>query len=347
MERPLILIVDDDAMIRDGLGELAEALGFRVMFAPDGPAALALASTRPPSAIVTDLRMPSTGGGLFIPRLRALPGLGEVPVLVVTPDASRERKIELLSGGADDFILTPVDPQDFKARLLTLGRRGAVASALTLATNQRDAALLRLGRYHRELEQLTAGLVAAVERASELNDTDTANHIRSVSAMAELLGRAIGLDDASCESLGRYAGLHDVGKVGIRDAILQKPGALTPQEFDEMKGHTLIGAELLRAAGLPPIAVNIPLCHHERWDGTGYPRGLAGEDIPIEARIVAVADVFDALCSRRYYKPAFKIDQSRDIMKTMAGGHLDATLVEAFLARTDEVTEIRVRYYDE
>lgn len=347
MRRPLALFVDDDHILRRGLVGLARRCGFEVLEARNGVEALGLVQQRIPDIVVTDLHMPQMDGPELIRRLRELPELCEKPIMVVTAEESRDVKIQLLRTGADDFICKPIDPGEFQARLRAIGRRGNLVVALEAARGERDEALEALARRNRELEQLTLGLVAALERANTLNDSDTGNHIRRVSHFAAMLARERGCGKQMVDQIRRYAGLHDVGKVGLRDGILKKPGKLSPEEFDEMKTHTLIGAELLRDAGLPEVACNIALCHHERVDGTGYPRGLSGEDIPLEARVVSVADVYDALRSKRCYKPAFSWEKTREIMQEMAGAHLDAALVELFFGCQEEIREIAERFSDE
>ncbi|MFZ5478556.1 MAG: HD-GYP domain-containing protein [Myxococcota bacterium] len=340
MRLPLALIVDDSALIRAHMTELAVQAGFRAVAAGDGAEAIEAISHLRPDVIVTDMYMPQLDGDEMIRRLRSLPAFRDTPILVVTSEESRQAKIELLRAGADEFLVKPVDPEEFQARLRALARRQKLALALTSMTAERDLALQRLEQRNRELEHLTLGLVAALERANSLNDDDTGNHIRRVCAYAAMLARARGCDERFVEEIGRYAGLHDVGKVGIRDAILKKPGQLTPEEYEEMKSHTLIGAELLRSAGLPPVAHNIARHHHERWDGSGYPDHLTGTSIPLEARIVAVVDVFDALVTKRVYKPAFALDEARRMMTAAAGAHLDPSLVELFFSRMDDVLRI-------
>lgn len=326
---------------------IARGLGFEVVEAGDGEVALGALNRRVPDLVVTDLHMPRLDGRALIARARAHPDMAQTPIMVVTADDARESKIELLRAGADEFIVKPFDPDELAIRLRSLARRGAVAIALTVAQRERDAALRRLEERNLELERLTLGLVVALEKANQFNDRDTGNHIRRVCAYAELLGRSVGCDEEFTDQLHRYAGLHDVGKVGIRDAILKKPGRLTDAEFEEMKTHTLIGADLLQSAGLPDVARFIALHHHERWDGTGYPFGLAGEKIPLEARIVSVSDVFDALVTQRCYKPAFALQEARKTMEGLAGTHLDPRLVRAFFERIDDVLVISTNYQDE
>ena len=347
MTSPLLLLVDDDALLRTRMAGLATQVGFRVVQAGDGLEGLQVFDATRPDLVITDFHMPGLDGKGLVTRLRDHPQGAEIPIMVITADGSRRTKISLLELGADDFLHKPVDPMEFKARLASMARRSALVGTLELVTSERDEANRRLQERTRELERLTYGLVAALERANTLNDSDTGNHIRRVSGYAAMLAQAYGCDASFTEEIYRYAGLHDVGKVGIPDAILKKPGRLTQEEFDQMKVHTLIGAELLRDAGLPACACNIALSHHERWDGRGYPHGMGGEAIPLEARLVSVADVFDALVTRRCYKASMSFDQARAIMEEGAGTQLDPRLVELFFAHEDDVVRIFSEYADE
>lgn len=347
MSGPIVLIVEDDPTLRARMCAYARGMGFEALEAGDGEEGLARLTGFTPDIIVTDLQMPRLDGRGFLTRVREIPAFLETPVLVVTADDARATKMELFQKGADDFILKPFDPDEFQARLRALARRGALASALFVAQRERDVALLRLEERNQELERLTLGLVVALEKANQFNDVDTGNHIRRMSAYAALLGKLTGCPTDVVEQLRRYAGLHDVGKVGIRDAILKKPGPLTEREFEEMKTHTLIGGEILQSAGLPEVARNIALHHHERWDGRGYPFGLSGENIPLESRIISVGDVFDALVSERCYKPAFDLEEARRTMESLAGSHLDPQLVRLFFDNLDAVLQILEAYREQ
>lgn len=347
MDRTNVLIVDDDPTIRNQLGRLAKRLGFDVRTANDGVDALEQIRARQPDLVVSDVHMPRMQGPRLIELLRKIPGMEDKPVMVVTADASRATKIRLLEHGADDFIVKPIDPEEFRARLRAQARRSDLAVNLQVVRGQRDAALEKLQQRTEELERLTFGLIEALEHANTMNDEDTGNHIRRVSELARMLATANGCDPAFVEAVHRYASLHDVGKVGIPDAILKKPGKLTKEEFAEMQTHTIIGAELVRAAGLPEVAVNIPLCHHEKMNGQGYPRGLKGDQIPLEARIVAVVDVFDALRSKRCYKDAFSKEKAESIVREIAGDHLDPHLVTLFFEQEEEIDTIYRTWSDE
>lgn len=347
MSRPTVLIADDDSAIREALGRLARSCGFEPLLAEDGVEALVICRKQVPDIIVTDLHMPRLGGPKLVEMLRKMERTADQPIMVVTADESRSTKLRLLESGADDFIVKPVDPGEFKARLIAQARRSDLATNMKLVTKERDNAMEKLEERSEELERLTFGLIEALEHANTMNDSDTGNHIRRVSEYSRLLAERMGCDAAFIENVYRYSSLHDVGKVGIPDAILKKPGKLTTEEFDHMKTHTLVGADLIRAAGLPQTAVNIPLAHHEKWDGSGYPRGLAGEAIPLEARIVAVADVYDALRSKRCYKPAFSPEKTLAILKKDAGTHFDPALVELTVAAFTEFEAILAEYSDD
>jgi putative two-component system response regulator len=342
-----ILLADDDDIQRTRMSRWASEAGFRVLDARDGVEALQLVRQNTPDMVVTDLHMPRVGGKQLIPLLREVPGMRERPIVVVTADMARSTKIQLLESGADDYMVKPVDPEEFQARLRAQARRSSLANDVHFVRAQWSATSEELRRRTAELEQLNYGLVAALEKANKWNDNETGNHIRRVAETAALVAHHLDCSPEYVDMLRRYASLHDVGKVGIPDSILKHPGRLTPEMFEIMKTHTLIGADLLRSAGLPEIAVNIPLCHHEKWDSSGYPRGLRGTAIPLEARIVAVVDVFDALRSKRCYKPAFTQEESVRILQRDSGSHFDPQVVEIFLQNLDEINDINSRYEEE
>ena len=347
MARPLVLIVDDEDIQCTHMAELARQAGFKTVEAPNGVEALEVFRHLEPHIVVTDYHMPGMDGRGLVARLRQLRKGSRVPIMVITSDDLRRTKIQLLQAGADDFLVKPVDSLEFTARLMAMARRAALVDVLGTVTVQRNEALRSLQARTSELEGLTLGLVAALERASTLNDTDTGKHIQRVSGYAAHLARAWSGDESFVQQVQRYAGLHDIGKVGIPDAILKKPGRLEPLEIEQMKTHTLIGAELLSEAGLPVIAVNIALHHHERWDGGGYPHGLPGASIPREARLVSIADVFDAMVTRRVYKDSMSLEDAAAELHRVAGTQLDPELVLLFEREESELHGIFHHYADD
>ena len=204
-----------------------------------------------------------------------------------------------------------------------------------------------LEEIHTEINKLTDGIIAALEQANLYNDDDTGSHMQRLGMYSRLIGKKYGLPDEFVFEIARYAPLHDVGKIGIPDDILKKPGRLTAQEWAIMKTHSKIGYDILKSVGLNPIAQNIALFHHERWVGTGYPEGLKGEEIPIEARLVAIADVFDALVNERVYKPSFPRDKVEKIMLSEIGRHFDPDLGKIAYESLDDLYAIFHRNIEE
>jgi putative two-component system response regulator len=201
---------------------------------------------------------------------------------------------------------------------------------------------IRVNDQTRELEQTTKALVTALENVNEINDEDTGNHIRRVAEYSALLAQKLGCSSDMIKNIKLFAPLHDVGKYGIAHSILKKPGRLTPEEFETMKQHVHLGFVMLDQEGVHEIAKNIVLYHHEKWNGQGYLAGLSGTDIPLEARIVALADVYDALTQKRVYKEAFSEEKSRQIIIGDSGTHFDPAVVQAYQELMDDFLEIRM-----
>lgn len=304
----------------------------------------------PPDLVLTDVMMPRVNGYQVCETLKAQEHTRAVPIILITGLNDLKDKVRGLEAGADDFLCKPFHPLELRARvksLLRIKRLHDEVEQKNRLLSDEKALLEGLVRARtEELEQLNLGLVTALEKANAMNDTDTGNHIRRVCAFSEVLARGAGLPEEVCQRIGRYASLHDVGKVGIPDRVLKKPGKLTPEEFEEMKRHAVIGYEILKAANADVIAQNIAWCHHEKFDGSGYPQRLAGDDIPIEARIVALADVFDALTTKRCYKDAFTEEHSVGIIVRDSGTHFDPRLVEIMLAHMDAFRDVQTRFAD-
>ena len=355
---PTIFLVDDE---RNNLLLLERSLreyNYDLRFFSDGAevlAALELGET--PDLILSDVMMPHVDGFQLCELVKKNPNTAMIPLVLVTGMTEIRSKVRGLEAGADDFLHKPFHPLELRSRVKSLLRIKALNDQLEdknaqLEDNNQLLAdekvlLERLVRERtRELESLNIGLTAALERANRMNDEDTGNHIKRVCLYAEMLANGFGLDSETSLKVFRYASLHDVGKVGIPDQILKKPGPLTAEEWVEMRKHTIYGYELLVLAGADIVARNIALCHHERWDGAGYPYGLMGEEIPIEARVVTLADVYDALTSKRCYKPAFSAEKTERIIRQDSGKHFDPEIVQILFDNMDRVAEIRAQYQD-
>jgi putative two-component system response regulator len=289
--------------------------------------------------MVVDNIMPDITGLELVALLRRLPSHRVVPIVMVTADADRETRLAAINAGATDFLAKPVDPMELEARLTNL-------LALRTAQNQLEA---RSAALSNEVAEATEHLRAREEdmiyrlaRAIEMRDDETSEHVVRVAQVARLIAAELHLDDDVIRTIWLAAPLHDVGKIGIADAILKKPGRLDPQETAAMRQHAMIGAQILDggASDLIRMAADVARSHHERWDGRGYPQSIAGETIPLAARITAVADVFDALCSARSYKPAWPVDAARAEIERCSGTQFDPACVRAFLSAWDRIAPI-------
>ena len=289
--------------------------------------------------VLVDHIMPGMDGVQFTSALRSREAYRTVPIIMVTSDMDRNTRIEAIRAGATDFVNKPFDPTELQAR---------VANLLTLRAAQVELAD-RATWLAREVELATAHLLAREEeiiwrlaRAIEYRDGDTGEHVSRVAQISQLIASGIGLSPQRCRIVYLAAPLHDIGKIAIADAILGKPGKLTPEEVALMREHVTIGARILESgtSELIKTAELIAQSHHERWDGAGYPDRLSGTDIPVEARVVAIADVFDALCSERPYKKAWPIQQAYDEIVSCSGTHFDPACVAAFCAKWPEIEAI-------
>ena len=289
--------------------------------------------------VLVDYMMPELDGLAFIRRLRALPGYGDVPVVMVTTSGERQVRYEALEAGATDFLTKPVDAAELRPRLRNLLKLRQ--AQLHLA----DRAAWLAGEIQKATEALSAReeeVILRLSRAVEHRDPETGGHVLRVAGYARLTAEALGCSSAFCHNLYRAVPMHDVGKVAVADAILLKPGALTPEERAAMEEHAAAGYKVLEDSNsdLIQLAAEIAYSHHERWDGKGYPRRLSGESIPLSGRITAVADVFDALTTDRPYRRAWPLSKARDFLIENGGTHFDPACVTAFLSRWDEVAAL-------
>lgn len=323
MSQPLILLVDDEPGNLQLLRQILRD-DYRLLFAKDGPRALALARQERPNLILLDVMMPGVGGYEVCASLKADPGTAAIPVIFVTALNQTEDEVEGFNAGAVDYITKPVSPAIVRARVRT------------------HLSLVRM----EELRETRLEIVQRLGLAAEYKDNETGMHVIRMSQFSRMLGLAAGMGGYEADDLLHAAPMHDVGKIGIPDRILQKPGPLDPEEWAIMQTHVTIGAEIIgsHSSGMLALARTIALSHHERWDGHGYPAGLAGEAIPFAGRIVAIADVFDALTSVRPYKAAWSVADAAAWLRKEKGRHFDAALVDLFLERLPEVETIREKW---
>jgi two-component system response regulator RpfG len=342
-----VIIVDDRPTARSLLMGLARSLeqGLHVECFADPVAALDRAIAQTPDLIISDYRMPGMDGIEFIRRLREVPKLFEVPIVMVTVVEDRQIRYQALESGATDFLTRPIDPQECRARcrnLLALRRsqKNVLDRAKWLEDQVMQATLdIRI----REKETLLR-----LAKAGEYRDEETGNHIIRMAKYSRLIAEELKLTAMECDEIESSAPMHDIGKIGIPDQILHKPGPLTAEEMASMRQHTIIGHKMLSDSPSRYLQIGavIALGHHEKFDGTGYPYGLAGDAIPMSARIVAVGDVFDALMTKRPYKEPWPLEKALDYIKTQSGSHFDPDCVHAFLRRLDGVMQIMREYSD-
>jgi putative two-component system response regulator len=334
-----IMVVEDDAATSTALRRALQGIGFQdIVVLNGGEAALAAVVETPPDLMILDLHMPGIDGFAVLEALRPLlTGNGFLPVLVVTGDQLWEHRQRALRIGAKDFLNKPFDVAELGARVLNL------LETRKLHLQMRDSNELLEVRVRDRTRQLGLAkdeILFRLARAAEYRDDVTGRHAERVGVAAALLGEGFGLSAAACETLRRSAPLHDVGKIGIPDAILLKPGKLTTIEMQIMRRHTIIGADLLANSTSEIIedARVVALTHHERWDGSGYPQGLSGMRIPIQGRLVALADALDALTHERPYKRAVPFEEAAERLVAEAGTAFDPAVVEAL-----KVTAFRIR----
>lgn len=341
-----ILVVDDQEQYTRLMESILRSAGYvRVYTTNDSRAVATMYADIRPDLVVLDISMPHLDGFEVMKQLAVLEREAWLPVLVVSGEDESETLVRALKAGARDFLGKPFDKLEVLTRI-----RGMLEVRL-LHNKVKD--------HNRELEEKvrerTAELrdtqfdvIRRLGRCAEYRDDATGNHIQRVSRLCERLGRAAGMSAAEAEVLRDASAMHDIGKVGIPDAILRKPGKLTPEEWEVMKSHTVIGANLLSGGRSPLLilAEQIAISHHEKWDGSGYPMGVRGGDIPQAGRITAVCDVFDALTSERPYKVAWPVVEARAEIEAQSGRHFDPEVVGLFVANWADVEAIHAYYQD-
>ncbi len=356
---PTVLIVDDTPQNLTLMTSLLKER-HRTRVATNGERALQAAALAPlPDLILLDVMMPGMDGYEVCRRLKADPALQHIPVIFLTARAEAEEEQKGLDCGAVDYITKPISPPIALARIRNHLALKAAADQLRQHNARLEAEVAR--RTH-QIQQTQDVTITAMASLAEARDDETGNHIRRTQHYVKLLAQALQphpkfaafLSGEVPELLFKSAPLHDIGKVGIPDAILLKPGRLTPEEFEIMKTHTTLGRNAIAKAerlmdepsSFLRFAREIAYSHQEKWDGSGYPQGLAGDAIPISARLMALADVYDALISRRVYKPAFSHEEAVRIVGEGSGRHFDPDIVAAFLAIHEDFRQVSMHFAD-
>jgi putative two-component system response regulator len=308
----------------------------------DPSQALTVLRNQPADLILVDYNMPGMNGIELISRFRQLPKAKDVPVIMLTSETDPVIKLAAIEAGVTEFLNKPIDQAEFSIRVRNLLALRIAQQALADRAEalERDVATARARIAAQEKE-----IIWRLSKAMACRDGETALHLERVAVIARMIAEEIGIDAATCEKIYLASPLHDVGKIGVSDAILLKAGPLDAEEMAQMRAHAAFGAEILEGSDsdIIRIAATIAGSHHERWDGTGYPQKLAGDAIPIEGRIVAIADVFDALCSERPYKKAWPADEARREILRGSGTHFDPACVAAFDRRWTTIRPLYVK----
>lgn len=363
-----IMIIDDESYNVLVVRKFLQHAGYEnFVTTTESPQAIDLMKRDLPDVVLLDIMMPEVSGIDILRVMKITPELSTIPVIILTASPDPVLKTQALELGATDFLAKPVDPSELVLRVKNV--LAAKTHFDMLAKYSVDLERQVVERT-RALEASRRHIIFCLARASEFRDNDTGHHVIRVGKYAGAIAHELGYSPTQVEALEQAAQLHDVGKIGIPDAILHKPGKLDPDEYDfikkhaaygkqiiecmpegewqNLKHHTKLGGQLLDVKSEPimRMASRIALTHHEWWNGEGYPLGLAGEDIPIEGRITAVADVYDALSSARPYKKPFPREKCFEMLEEKRGTQFDSRVLDAFFARADDIIGIQIRYAD-
>jgi putative two-component system response regulator len=347
-----ILVVDDLPQNIELLEAFLLPLGYEILAAENGLQALKIVAEKSVDLVLLDVMMPGMDGFEVTRRIRKDEKHHNLPIVLVTALRETEDRVKGIEAGCDDFISKPVDKMELAARVRSLLKIKAYNDLLENYRKdlEREVAAkteeLRLAL--KSIKDASLETILRLSMACEYKDEDTGAHIKRLSQYAVAVARQMAIDDGMIESIAYAAPMHDLGKLGIPDFILLKPAKLSPAEWEIIKKHTIIGAQILKgsSAEFIRLAEIIAYSHHEKWDGSGYPEGLKGESIPLAGRIIAIADVFDALTSKRPYKEPYSVEKSQDIIREQKGIHFDPAVVDAFFAIQGEIAEIKKEHDD-
>ncbi len=348
IKKPQILIVDDTDTNRKLLASIIiHNTNYTVNLLDSGTKVLESLDSLTCDLILLDVMMPEINGYEVAKKIKSNENFKNVPILFITALTEPDEIIHGFQAGGVDYISKPFNKEELLARIKThldlkIIRDDLEKKNALLADRELHLANL-VDKKSKQVNEITMSLVVALENANLFNDTDTGNHIKRVCEYSYFLATKMNQSPLFCNRIKLYASLHDVGKIGIPDIILKKNGKYKPEEFELMKEHVTIGAKILDSASVDPMAKNIALYHHEKWDGNGYANKLSAEDIPLEARIVSVADAYDALGSKRVYKPAFDETVIDKIILDCRGTQFDPKIVDVLMKYKDELLDIKYR----
>jgi putative two-component system response regulator len=340
-----ILVVDDDPAIHRMMNRILSRGGYNVLAAYEGQQAFAAITAKHPDLILLDLSMPMLNGFEIAAHLKNNLKTQDIPIILITGLDNSRNHVKALEAGANDFLSKTAQPEEILARIRSHLKVKKLNDQLR---NYRASLEKTVALKTAQLKNASLEIIWRLTSASEYRDNETGAHIQRMSHYSAAMARKMGLASKTVETILYAAPMHDIGKIGIPDEILLKPGKLDAKEWEIMKMHTIIGANILKGSeiGFVRMGAMIAIMHHEKWDGSGYPNGLKGRQIPLAARIVALADVFDALTSKRPYKDAFSIEKSHGIIKQGRGNHFDPDVVDIFFSIQDEILKIKATYQD-
>ena len=351
-DKPIILIVDDEIRKIELEKAYLEPYDYQILSASSGEEAIRTVAKSNIDLILMDVMMPGRNGFDITKQLKAGDKTRIIPIILVTALSDKKDRVKGIEAGCDDFISKPVDSAELIARVRSLLKVKAYNDHMRNYERQLEAEVAKRTKEVYAamaiIEETALETIQRLAAAAECRDQYTGSHILRMSRYAEAIAKKMDVDSGFVRGILYASSMHDIGKIGIPDKILMKPGKLNEKEWKVMQQHTVIGADLLKGSKQDylKMAEEIALTHHEKWNGTGYPHGLEGEHIPLSGRIVAVADVFDALISKRPYKPPLSYRESFTIIKNERGTHFDPGIVDAFMGTKQEILSIAEQYKD-
>ncbi len=351
-----VLVVDDELPLRNLIKIFLESYGHETEMAKDGFEALEKVNLDI-DLVLLDVQMPGMDGFEVVRRIRSNPQTSDIPICMITGETSRNSQLRAVEAGANDFICKPMDQTELKIRTDSLLKQketqdtvkqyyADLEDQVKLRTASLNEALEDMAKAQQEAKEAHLDTIDRLALASEYKDKATSHHIQRVGLYCEIIAHETGLPSSEAETIKLASPMHDVGKIGIADSILLKPGRLNSEEFAIMKTHTTIGAKILDGSSSKLLQAGkvIALTHHEKWDGSGYPHNLVGEEIPLIGRICALADVFDALSFERPYKKAFSRDKVLRIIREGRGIHFDPNLTDIFFDHLDAIIQVHGKF---